>query len=574
MCIARLTRCGWITLCFWLGWAGLVGAQPKAVPGQPPELRLVPRDAAGFVLIRAADLWKSDSLADFRQLLQAAGPDALRNFEKHSPFPFSLVDRLTVILLTTETLLQPVPHQVDPEAMSALLVVRTSKPYDREALSKAFIRPGRLKEYRGKSYYFNEDSWSGLYLVDDLTFVLGTEDAVVQWLDRLEAKASGPLELALPVSAEERHLLAAINPAQLGPVAAGAPPAIQALFQARCAVLTAQAGKDLQGDLRLHYATDDAARDGEKAVRALLELAQQGLAQPLEMIQARLAEGSQADSAFERTMENLGMLFGLGILRQFETVLKEQSVQRQGAVVRLPLRTPPNAFLSNWAVVSVAAISALGQSAQATFTDVGAVIGGRPNEDVENHLRELGRALEKYHEANGHYPLPALSGRDRQPLLSWRVALLPYIGEEELYRQFKLDEPWDSLHNKRLLKHMPKVFRHPREYRYRWKTGGQAVVGAGAIFDGQQAIRKKDVTDGLGQTLLLALADPDHAVPWTKPADLPFVPGKPLPEITRPWQDGFFVLMADGSIRFLKRGTDAKTLQALITRSGNDKAPE
>src|SRR5262249_29159759 len=44
------------------------------------------------------------------------------------------------------------------------------------------------------------------------------------------------------------------------------------------------------------------------------------------------------------------------------------------------------------------------------------------------------------------------------PLLSWRVAILPYIGQRALYQRFRLNEPWDSKHNKKLLAQMPKVF--------------------------------------------------------------------------------------------------------------------
>jgi hypothetical protein len=48
-----------------------------------------------------------------------------------------------------------------------------------------------------------------------------------------------------------------------------------------------------------------------------------------------------------------------------------------------------------------------------------------------------------------------------EPLLSWRVAVLPQLGEEDVYRQFKLDEPWDGPHNRALLSRMPKVYAAP-----------------------------------------------------------------------------------------------------------------
>ena len=41
--------------------------------------------------------------------------------------------------------------------------------------------------------------------------------------------------------------------------------------------------------------------------------------------------------------------------------------------------------------------------------------------------------------------------KDGKPILSWRVLLLPYIEEGPLANAFKLDERWDSEHNRALL---------------------------------------------------------------------------------------------------------------------------
>lgn len=65
-----------------------------------------------------------------------------------------------------------------------------------------------------------------------------------------------------------------------------------------------------------------------------------------------------------------------------------------------------------------------------------------------------------YHDVNKTLP-PAVHSKDGKPLLSWRVLVLPYIEEDKLYREFHLDEPWDSPHNKKLLSRMPAVLRSP-----------------------------------------------------------------------------------------------------------------
>jgi RNA polymerase sigma factor (sigma-70 family) len=77
------------------------------------------------------------------------------------------------------------------------------------------------------------------------------------------------------------------------------------------------------------------------------------------------------------------------------------------------------------------------------------------------NLKQLALAMHNYNDTNQGLPLAATTDKQGKALLSWRVALLPYLEEQELYRQFKLDEPWDSPHNKKLLSKMPAVFAPP-----------------------------------------------------------------------------------------------------------------
>ena len=59
-----------------------------------------------------------------------------------------------------------------------------------------------------------------------------------------------------------------------------------------------------------------------------------------------------------------------------------------------------------------------------------------------------------------HHTMPPAYLADKQgkPLLSWRVALLPYLGQQDLYKRFHLDEPWDSPHNRQLIPLIPDVY--------------------------------------------------------------------------------------------------------------------
>ena len=81
--------------------------------------------------------------------------------------------------------------------------------------------------------------------------------------------------------------------------------------------------------------------------------------------------------------------------------------------------------------------------------------------ECADNLRQIGRALNEYHEAHDQFPAPVSTGRDCKPLLSWRVAILPRLGYQSLYERFHLDEPWDSPHNRSLLTEMPHQFGCP-----------------------------------------------------------------------------------------------------------------
>ena len=62
-----------------------------------------------------------------------------------------------------------------------------------------------------------------------------------------------------------------------------------------------------------------------------------------------------------------------------------------------------------------------------------------------NNLKQVMLALYNYHDTYGHLPTDITTKDGKKPLLSWRVQILPYIDHADLYRKFKLDEPWDSL---------------------------------------------------------------------------------------------------------------------------------
>src|SRR5262249_52627148 len=204
----------------------------------PADLDLVPRSAVGFVHVRAADLWRSDWAKDIRFFVDNAGPEAWKAFVRNSPVDPATLERITLIFMTPRALDDPFPR-VEPEAMSALVVITTNKPFDRVALIQA-LGP-REKVYRHHLYYFNEALWSGLAVVDDRTFVIGSEEALVRFFEMSRQKTpSRPLEAGLIEAAGKHHVVIGLNPMLLGKDEKFrvVPPPLQKLLGAHAAVLT------------------------------------------------------------------------------------------------------------------------------------------------------------------------------------------------------------------------------------------------------------------------------------------------------------------------------------------------
>lgn len=196
----------------------------------------------------------------------------------------------------------------------------------------------------------------------------------------------------------------------------------------------------------------------------------------------------------------------------------------------------------------------------------------------QQNLQQIGTAVQKHHDAKGVFPNNSYEPRPGQPprpLLSWRVHLLPYLGQDGLYKQFKLDEPWDGPNNRRLLNQMPAVYGSP-EAQKKAGPGKTFYRGFGAprgIFEPATAnrpdprVRMTDVKDGLQNTLMVV--DAGDAVEWTKPEAIDFSPGKPRPTFGGAYPNLPFalVLMADGTVHQMRKDVPDDTLRKLIDRA-------
>ena len=190
-----------------------------------------------------------------------------------------------------------------------------------------------------------------------------------------------------------------------------------------------------------------------------------------------------------------------------------------------------------------------------------------------NNLKQLGLAFHNYHNTHNTFPPAFTTDKQGKPLLSWRVAILPFIEQQALYKEFKLDEPWDSPHNKALIERMPPTYKCPSESRKTARAGKTTYLvprGKSTIFPGAQPIKLSDITDGTSNTLLVIDADDDQAVVWTKPDDWSVDPELKKEGLFSHHPGGFNTLFADGSARFIKRTITLEVLRHLMTRNGGE----
>jgi len=206
-----------------------------------------------------------------------------------------------------------------------------------------------------------------------------------------------------------------------------------------------------------------------------------------------------------------------------------------------------------------------------------------------NNLKQLGLAMHNYHDVYKRLPPQAIRGKDGRALLSWRVAILPYLNEDALYREFRLDEPWDSEHNKKLIARMPPIFASPHLGNDRIARGMTSYlvpltkappavsvvppddvtkpIVAGKdqmIFDLPQGATMAHILDGTSNTIMILESHPRAAAIWTKPDDLVIDPAAPLAQLTGQPGDGFSAVIADGSVHFIRTSVDKSTLWNLL----------
>lgn len=188
-----------------------------------------------------------------------------------------------------------------------------------------------------------------------------------------------------------------------------------------------------------------------------------------------------------------------------------------------------------------------------------------------NSMRQIALGMIAYESRNRTYPPAAIYTKDGKPGLSWRVAILPMIDQNNLYRRFKLDEPWDSDHNKALVRQMPEIFKSPGSDLDGGFTNYLAVVGEGTLVSAtNRGTAMRQVRDGTSNTIMLVEVDDAYAVEWTKPQDYVWDKQQPSYGLGGIWSGQFLGALGDGSVKLIPLPNTADDLNGLFSAGGGE----
>ena len=202
------------------------------------------------------------------------------------------------------------------------------------------------------------------------------------------------------------------------------------------------------------------------------------------------------------------------------------------------------------------------------------------------NLQQIALGVEAYHVRHGCFPPAYLSDADGKPAHSWRVLILPYLGEKVLYDKYDFSEPWDGPNNRRLAGLMPRLYVCPGSLSYDAATTSYlAVVGPKTAWPGINSVKEGDIADAADSTILLVEVE-NSGVHWMQPKDLSFgqacrgVNSGSTPGISSPhvWPKGYFyqdtdgagVAFVDSNVQFLSEEVSPKTIQAMLTIDGGE----
>jgi prepilin-type processing-associated H-X9-DG protein len=512
-----------------IGLLVVADSNVSAAPVSP--LDRVPTDAGLFAHLSAGNLWEHPAVATLRKFYAKDLEKVLKEVEKHTGLRPEQIESVTFHF-------PKFPQGPGDQRLFVLQVV-TKTPYDKNTLLTGF----RLKDAKVDGDVIKLDEKMVAHLTSETQFTVTHETLLDEFKKGPAKTTDGVMKDAIQAAkAGKNALVVGLDPSGLpAEIFDNAPAEFQPflpLLKSKSIVLQVNLDSDLRAEVRFNSDNEDKAIEAERAFNLLMKLADDGITTVIKE---------------EKIPDELKSL--IPSLTKVQKVIQGVKAVRQGTVVTAKASITADAELAK----PIVALVLKPQMAAARSQSA-------------NNLKQIGLALYNYHDLNGVFPAAAIVDKKGKPLLSWRVAILPFIDQNNLYKQFHLDEPWDSEHNKKLAETVVKVYQLPYGESKPGYTHYRGFVGNGAAFEAIQGTKIAQFTDGTSNTLFVVEAA--EGVPWTKPDDIEFDPAKPMLKHLRFEKGRCNILMCDGSVRAVSEKLTDAILKLLIQRDDGQVIPD
>ncbi|PQO41599.1 DUF1559 domain-containing protein [Blastopirellula marina] len=541
----------------------------EAAAEAAPGAEFIPQDAVGVGMLRADRLLGSKVAQSYPiEVAEAFGAKYLG---------------INPMKITSITFFVIAPNPIEP-VPQVVAIVKTSETIKAEsffggieALSQRMTPPEVIQQVmpnlKGKAFQpegFPREDFAA-HLVDEHTFLLGTLVGVSNAVESKPAELTDPAKL-LSEASGDADIVLALNVDAVRDQAEAAVEAqpIPFPFTVYKQVPSATKSVMLRGEfvekLGITLQIDAVDAEGAKNLEYIVGFTK-GMAEAAMMGEAEKLADSE---------DEVQAALGRYQMRMTEQMLKTLTPVREGNSLVLKLeQTDEGAAAMNVAVIGVLVALLLPAVQQAR--------AAARRMTSTNNLKQIALAFHNFHDTYGNLPPQAITDKEGKKLLSWRVAILPYLGYSNLYDQFHLDEPWDSDHNRKLIEQMPEVFTNPNSTAEPGYTNYVVPVGKGMAFEEPgptpegrtiaAGTKFRAFTDGLSNTLLCVENNNDAAVIWTQPSDLDVDLTNARKNLGKSQLGGFNAAFGDGSVRLISTEASERMLQLMFQRNDGQPLP-
>ncbi|MEZ6140230.1 MAG: DUF1559 domain-containing protein [Zavarzinella sp.] len=191
-----------------------------------------------------------------------------------------------------------------------------------------------------------------------------------------------------------------------------------------------------------------------------------------------------------------------------------------------------------------------------------------------NNCKQILVGFHAYNDVNDRIPEPYVIDEQMNVNrdLSWRVSLLPYIEQDNIYRSIDLSAEWDSPENLKYTTMYIPTYSPPYLGRLDNQTPYRSFVGQDTVFDFSRKVQINRIPDGSSNTLIFV--ETTDTVPWASPQDIPYKRGMNFPSFGPASGRHFLVAMADGSVKRMRKSVSPQIIHGLITINGGEPVNE